>query len=64
MAPKMQKNGRNVAVGMILADKRLEDIARHFNMHENTISRLKSTFAMTMGAGVGGHGGHVPPLPF
>ena len=47
MAPKMQKNGRNVAVGMILAGKRLEDIARHFNVHRNTISRLKSKFAMT-----------------
>ena len=43
----MQKNDRNVAVGMILAGKRLEDIARRFNVHRNTISRLKSKFAMT-----------------
>ena len=43
----MHKNGSNVAVCMILAGKRLEDIASHFNVHRNTISRLKSKFAMT-----------------
>ena len=32
MAPKVQKNDRNVAVGLILARKRLEDIERRFNV--------------------------------
>ena len=43
----MTKNERNVAVGMILAGKCFEDIARRFHVHRNSISRLKSKFAMT-----------------
>ena len=36
MVPKMKNNDRNVAVGMVIAGKRLEDIAIRFNVSRIT----------------------------